>query len=148
VKGVVIMKYSKMNTLGFLESLLIPLIYKDPEEAQTEIVGKIYMVTSPEVIEMMKADNTFKPEVIDQIKTIDPKVVSNFETGYLKAVEKYGLVEGHEKMKERLIKTILMNDHHDTREALFERCKKARAFGIIYGRGLHINLDENEEENI
>ena len=142
------MKYSKINTLGFLESLLIPLIYKDPEEAQTEIVGKIYMVTSEEVIDMMKADKTFKPELVNQIKTIDPKVVSNFETGYLKAIEKYGLVEGHEKMKERLIETILMNDHHDTREALFERCKKAYTFGIIYGRGLHINLDENEEESI
>lgn len=141
------MKYSKINTLGFLESLLIPLIYKDPEEAQTEIVGKIYMVTSEEVIDMMKADKTFKPELVNQIKTIDPKVVSNFETGYLKAIEKYGLVEGHEKMKERLIQTILMNDPLDTPEALFERCKKAHTFGVIYGRGIHINLNENEEEN-
>lgn len=138
------MKYSRINTLGFLESLLVPLIYKDPEEAQMEIVGKIYMVTSEDVINMMKTDKTFKQEAIEQIETIDPKVVSNFETGYLKAVEKYGLVEGHEKMKERLIETILKNDPFDTREALFERCKKAYAFGVIYGKGIHINLTEEE----
>lgn len=136
------MKYSKLNTLGFLESLLVPLIYKEPEEAQMEIIGKIYMVTSEDVINMMKADGTFKKEAIEQIETIDPKVVSNFETGYLKAIEKYGLVEGHERMKERLIKTILMNDPSDTQEALFERCKKAHAFGIIYGKGIHIDLEE------
>lgn len=136
------MKYSRINTLGFLESLLVPLIYKEPEEAQTEILGKIYMVTSEEVIKMMMADKTFKREAIEQFETIDPKVVSNFETGYLKAIEKYGLVEGHERMKERLIETILRNDPCDTREALFERCKKAHAFGVIYGKGIHINLEE------
>lgn len=140
------MKYSRINTLGFLESLLVPLIYKEPEEAQTEIVGKIYMVTSEDVINMMKADKTFKKEAIEQIETIDPKVVSNFETGYLKAVEKYGIVEGHRRMKERLIQTILMNDPDDTREALESRIRKAHAFGIIYTKGIHINLNENEEE--
>jgi hypothetical protein len=139
------MKYSRINTLGFLESLLVPLIYKEPEEAQTEILGKIYMVTSEEVIKMMMADRTFKREAIEQISSIDPKVVSNFETGYLKAVDKYGIVEGHERMKERLIQTILMNDPFDTREALFERCKKAHAFGIIYGKGIHIDLTDKEE---
>ena len=139
------MAYSKINTLGFLESLLVPLLYKEPEEAQMEIVGKIYMVTSEDVINMMKTDKTFKREAIEQISSIDPKVVSNFETGYLKAVDKYGLVEGHERMKERLIQTILMNDPFDTREALFKRCKKAHAFGIIYGKGIHVDLTNEEE---
>lgn len=138
------MKYSKINTLGFLESLLVPLIYKEPEEAQMEILGKVYMVSSKEAIEMMKNDKTFKKEAIEQIETIDPKVVSNFETGYLKAVEKYGIIEGHKRMKERLIQTILMNDPDDTREALESRIRKAHAFGIIYSKGIHIDLSKED----
>ena len=138
------MAYSKINTLAFLEALLVPLVYKEPEEAQKEILGKIILVTSDDAIDMMKADKTFKPEAIDQIKTIDPQVVSNFEIGYLKAIEKYGLEEGHERMKERLIETILRNDPHDTREALNKRLKLTHTFGIIYTKGIHINLTEED----
>lgn len=136
------MKYSKRATLAFLEALLVPLIYKEPEEAQKEILGKIYMVTSEEVIDMMKTDKTFKPELVDQIKTIDPRVVSNFETGYLKAVEKYGVEEGHERMKDRLYETILRNDPNDTREALNKRLKLTYTFGVLYTKGIHINEEE------
>lgn len=142
------MKYSRINTLAFLEALLVPLVFKEPEEAQKEILGKIILVTSEDAIDMMKTDKTFKPEAIDQIKTIDPQVVSNFEIGYLKAIEKYGLEEGHERMKERLYETILRNSPHDTRESLNKRLKMIYTFGIIYTKGIHITLNDNEEENI
>lgn len=142
------MKYSKINTLAFLEALLVPLVFKEPEEAQKEILGKIILVTSEDAIDMMKADGTFKAEAIDQIKTIDPQVVSNFETGYLKAIEKYGLEEGHKRMRDRLYETILRNDPNDTRESLDKRLKMTYTFGIIYTKGIHITLNDNEEENI
>lgn len=138
------MKYSKSATLSFLEALLVPLVYKEPEEAQKEIIGKIVLVTSDDAIDMIKADKTFKPELVDQIKTIDPQVVSNFETGYLKAVEKYGLEEGHKRMKERLYETILKNDPNDTVESLNKRLKLTHTFGVLYAKGIHINLNEEE----
>lgn len=74
-------------------------------------------------------------------------MVSNFETGYLKAVEKYGLEEGHKRMKERLIETILRNDPNDTLESLNKRLKLTYTFGVLYAKGIHINLDENKEES-
>jgi hypothetical protein len=141
------MAYSKINTLAFLEALLVPLVYKEPEEAQKEILGKIILVTSDDAIDMMKADGVFKPEAIDQIKTIDPQVVSKFETGYLKAIEKYGLEEGQKRMRDRLYETILRNDPHDTRESLDKRLKLTYTFGVLYTKGIHINIDTNEEEN-
>lgn len=58
------MKYSKSATLSFLEALLVPLVYKEPEEAQKEILGKIILVTSEDAIDMMKVDGTFKPEIV------------------------------------------------------------------------------------
>ena len=138
------MKYSKSATLSFLEALLVPLVYKEPEEAQKEIIGKIVLVTSDDAIDMIKADRTFKPELVDQIKTIDPQVISNFETGYLKAVEKYGLEEGHKRVKERLYETILKNDPKDTVESLNKRLKLTHTFGVLYAKGIHINLNEEE----
>lgn len=140
------MKYSKINTLAFLEALLVPLVYKEPEEAQKEILGKIILVTSDDAIDMMKADGTFKAEAIDQIKTIDPDIISKFETGYLKAIEKYGLEEGHKRMRDRLYETILRNDPHDTRESLDKRLKLTYTFGVLYTKGIHINIDNTEEE--
>lgn len=140
------MKYSRINTLAFLESLLVPLVYKKPEEAQKEILGKIILVTSEDAIDMMKTDGTFKAEAIDQIKTIDPDIISKFETGYIKAVEKYGLEEGHKRMRDRLYETILRNDPRDTRESLDKRLKLTYTFGVLYTKGIHINIDKNEEE--
>lgn len=140
------MAYSKINTLAFLEALLVPLVYKEPEEARKEILGKIILVTSDDAIDMMKADGTFKAEAIDQIKTIDPDIISKFETGYLKAIEKYGLEEGHKRMRDRLYETILRNDPHDTRESLDKRLKLTHTFGVLYTKGIHINIDNTEEE--
>ena len=76
-------------------------------------------------------------------------LIENFFSGYIKAVEKYGLIEGNNRIKERTIQIILKNKPELTRDGLLEyvgrvdKEESLRSIFDIMNEGIHLQKDEN-----
>lgn len=101
----------------------------------------------PEVIETNKDRNDTCRKIHDGINR---DLMNNFITGYIIAVKKYGIDDANERMKEKLIETILKYQPWYTRESLLEEVSNANKYankmaGLsdVMKNGIHLYQTED-----
>ena len=101
----------------------------------------------PEVIENNKNRNDTCRKIHDGISK---DLMNNFITGYITAVKKYGIDDANERMKEKLIETILKYQPWYTRESLLEEVSNANKYANkmveltnVMKNGIHLHQTED-----
>jgi hypothetical protein len=81
------------------------------------------------------------------ISLAESKQIINFHEGFKAAISKYGVEEGCERIKDKLIEIILDNDedYHHSREELLKTVISANLFADLNMNGIHLTKDENGE---
>lgn len=101
----------------------------------------------PEVIENNKNLNDTCRRIHDGI---NKNLMNNFITGYITAVKKYGIDDANERMKEKLIETILKYQPWYTRESLLEEVSNTNKYANkmaeltnVMKNGIHLHQTED-----
>lgn len=126
--------------MTFLYTCLSAFTNRTDEQTEKEVYSM------KEIIERHR--NT--GDVLDMFfNNISHGLIENFFSGYKKAVEKYGLIEGNNRIKERTIQIILKNKPELTHDELLEyvgRVDKEERLSSIFdimNEGIHLRKDEN-----
>lgn len=97
----------------------------------------------------LKSDMNVDNLIGELSRCMSSGLLDNFISGYKRAIDKYGLVIGNDRIKERLIHIILSNRPDLNRETLLLRIKTenemARKESImdVMRMGIHLTKDEN-----
>lgn len=130
-----------VENISMLKYFLTALVINKGYNAMIEI--KMF----PRILESRKNLNDTWRRIYGET---DKNLMNNFLEGYDKAVDKYGINEANERMREKLIETILKYQPYYTRELLLTEVSMANEYADkmtklykVMNDGIHLHQTED-----